>query len=100
MKKEYIEVGNYFIEGFLRGAFDMKDIISQIENKLINIIPKFMRDKDNKQIENEEFISVRDEIILIINRTIKVLALKAIKDECNLEDFSIEKYLDWSKIEI
>lgn len=100
MEKEYIKVGNYFIEGFIRGAFDMEDIISQIENKLVDILPKFIKDKDNKQIESEEFISVRDEIILVVNRTVRVLVLKSIGNQEEKFNFSMEKYLNWSEIEI
>jgi hypothetical protein len=95
MKKEYIEVGNHFIEGFLRGAFDMQDIIPQVEIKLIEILPKFINNE-----ENERFINTRDAIILIINRSIRLLALKSIDTKEELFNFNMSKYLDWSKIEL
>ena len=95
MNKEHIEVGNYFVGGFLNGAFDMEDIIPQIEYKLIEFIPKFINNE-----ENEKFITVRNEIILVVNRTIRLLAQKTIEKQDEIFNFSIEKYLDWSTTEI
>ncbi|NRU52460.1 hypothetical protein [Clostridium beijerinckii] len=95
MKKEYIEVGNYFVEGFLRGAFDMEDIIPQVEIKLIEILPKFINNE-----ENEIFRNTKDAIILIINRSIRLLALKSIDTKEELFNFNMDKYLDWSQIKI
>jgi hypothetical protein len=95
MNKEYIEVGNYFIEGFMRGAFEIEDMKDQIETKLINCLPKFVNNE-----ENTDFEKAMQDICLIVNRTIRVLSIKALEDKNERDDFSMEKYLDWSKIEL
>jgi hypothetical protein len=95
MKKEYIEVGNYFIEGFMRGAFDMEDIKSQIELRLLNYMTKFINSE-----EDPDFDKTMQDICLIVNRIIRVLSLKALENKNERDNFNMEKYLDWNKINI
>lgn len=73
MEKEYIEIVDYIAEGIIRGAFEYDDFKSHIEYKLLDIIPKFIRDDEHdEERENLEFIEIREQIYDAVNNNWKV----------------------------
>jgi hypothetical protein len=72
MNKDLQEVVEHVVGGIIRGAFDYDDFDWCIEDKLVQIIPKFIRDENNKQFENDEFIETRKLIHDAVNNNWKV----------------------------
>jgi hypothetical protein len=72
MNKDLKYIVNHVVDGIIRGAFDYQDLDWCIEDKLVCVIPKFLRDENNKQIENKEFIETRELIHNAVNENWKV----------------------------
>jgi hypothetical protein len=72
MDENYKEIVDHVVGGITRGAFDYNNFDNFIEDKLVDVIPKFIRDEDNKQIINNEFVKVKNKIHEAVNNNWKV----------------------------
>jgi hypothetical protein len=81
MNKNLKDISSYFIDGFVRGAFEVDDARWHIENKLVSIIPKFIKSENGNKIENQKFIEAEERIYEEVNREMRKLIYKALNDE-------------------
>lgn len=75
MNKNLKDIRDHFIDGFVRGAFEIEDAKWHIENKLVRIIPKFIN-----KVKNPEFIEAEELIYAEVNREMRKLIYKALKN--------------------